>query len=99
MRWASTNSDLTKLMDDFFKRAGVKKSQLQHQGLEAAARAHQLMVGVPTRSRSSAKLGSAQGLDGTARVAWTFSKQKFFIEAVSERDTINQLLEWWAQRG
>ena len=98
MRWANTNSDLTKLMDDFFKRAGVKKSQLNTKDWKRPP-AHTNWWWASNPKQVLGKLGSAQGTDGTARVAWTFSKQKFFIEAVSERDTINQLLEWWAQRG
>ena len=95
MRWANDSKDLTALMDSFFSRAGVAKSKLGKNWKNPPAHTNWWYTDTP--KQINGKLGSANAKDGTGRVAWTFSKQRFFIEAVSDGDSAGTMLTWWAR--
>lgn len=95
MRWANDAKDLTGLMDNFFARAGVAKSKLGKNWKNPPALTNWWYTDTP--KQINGKLGSADAKDGSGRVAWTFSKQRFFIEAVSKGDDADAVLAWWAR--
>lgn len=95
MRWANDSKDLTTLMDSFFSRAGVAKSKLGKNWKNPPAHTNWWYTDTP--KQINGKLGSANAKDGSGRVAWTFSKQRFFVEAVSDGDNAGTVLTWWAR--
>jgi len=95
MRWAEDAADLTALMNDFFKRAGVPKSDLGKNWKNPPALTNWWYNDKPKEILG--KLGSADADGGSGRVAWTFSKQRFFIEASSDTDDAETMVEWWAR--
>lgn len=96
MRWADNSKDLTALMTNFFSRAGVAKSKIGSNWKNPPAHTNWWYNDSPKTIRG--KLGSADAKDGSGRVAWTFSKQRFYIEAVSERDSAETMLSWWSTK-
>ncbi|MCB0890438.1 MAG: hypothetical protein KDB51_00995, partial [Propionibacteriaceae bacterium] len=94
LRWADDNADLTDLMDDFFARAKVSKSKIGSNWKKPPALTQWWYTDKP--SEKLGKLGSAE-LDGAGRVAWTFKKQRFFIEATSDSDSATTMIDWWAR--
>ena len=94
LRSAVDSKDLTELMDDFFRRAGIPKGEIGSNWKKPPAHTNWWYTDTPKKIEG--KLGSAAAKDGTGRVAWTFSKQRFFIEAVSDGDTAKTMIDWWA---
>jgi hypothetical protein len=95
MRWADDSKDLTGLMDDFFVRAGIAKNKIGKNWKKPPAHTNWWYTDTPKKIEG--KLGSAKAKDGSGRVAWTFSKQRFFVEAASPTDSVNAMVDWWAR--
>ena len=95
MRWADDSKDLTGLMDGFFSRAGIPKSKIGKNWKKPPAHTNWWYTNTPKKIEG--KLGSANATDGSGRVAWTFSKQRFFIEATSDTDDVKVMIDWWAR--
>lgn len=95
MRWADDNADLTKLMDQFFTRAGVGKSKIGSNWKSPPALTNWWYTDKPKEILG--KLGSADAKDGSGRVSWTYRKQRFFVEATSDSDNARTMINWWAR--
>ena len=95
LRWADDAADLTKLMDGVFSRSGVAKSKIGKNWKNPPALTNWWYTDKPKEILG--KLGSATAKDGSAHVAWTFSKQRFFIEASSDSDNAATMIDWWAK--
>ncbi|MFT4218733.1 MAG: hypothetical protein QM619_16320 [Micropruina sp.] len=93
VRWAESTKDLTALMDGFFSRAGVAKSAISTNWRRPPALSNWFSGKEKT---ATGKLGSA-AKGGGGRVAWTFSRQKVFIEVVSDTDDVDVMLDWWVR--
>lgn len=94
MRWADDSADLTTLMNQFFTRAGIGKSKIGDNWKSPPALTNWWYTDKPKEVLG--KLGSADADDGSGRVAWTYRKQRFFIEARSESDNARTMIDWWA---
>ncbi len=94
LRWADDNADLTKLMSDFFERAGVAKSKIGSNWKKSPALTNWWYTDKPKDILG--KLGSAAKGSGSG-VAWTYKKQLFYVESSSDTDSASTMLDWWAK--
>lgn len=94
-RWAADSKDLTALMDDFFVRAGIPKNKIGKDWKKPPAHTDWWYTDTPKKVEG--RLGSADATDGTGRVGWTFSKDLVFVEAVSDGDDADVMIDWWAR--
>ena len=93
LRWGDDSADMVKLMNGFFERSGVAKSEIGSNWKKPPALTNWWFNDRP--KDIIGKLGSADQASGGG-VAWTYKKQRFFAEATSDTDSAAKMIEWWA---
>lgn len=92
MKWADSSSELTGFVDDFFKRAGVAKSKISKSSSNPPSMTDWFYTSKP--KDFIGKLGLTP-VEGGSRIAWTFAKQRFYVETDAKSVNAKTLYDWW----